>query len=224
MFVKNKGKIDFHYRKGDYLAVLKAETVSYVDENKVSAKELLSCYGQRIDIISRDLAEQIAPQFKEDRGIARRAKSTPKAVETVKKEDLNDNFIEDILKTISEPQVAPIITGAAVINEPATTDDVKVDDLGLKEANTGDKDVDDFLNGKTDKLPEGTQIISNEEAQKLLDDSKSDNIGDNVSSAGDSQNDSKSDSTSKGTSKPRANKASTKGRAKTGRGRAKKNS
>ena len=61
MFVKNKEKIDFKYRKGTYLAVLKAMTVSYVDETKVSAKDLLDCYGQRIDIISRDLAVEIAP-------------------------------------------------------------------------------------------------------------------------------------------------------------------
>ena len=39
-------------------------------------------------------------------------------------------------------------------------------------SNTGDEDVDKFLNGETDKLPEGTQIISEEEAKKLLENSE----------------------------------------------------
>ena len=235
MFVKNKEKIDFKYRKGTYLAVLKALSVSYVDENKVSANELLDCYGQRIDIISRDLALQIAPHIRDERVATKKVKPTPKVVETVKKEELNDKFIEDILKTISEPQVTSTVTGPAVVNGPATTDDVKVDDLGLKEVNTGDKDVDDFLNGKTDKLPEGTQIISDEEAQKLLEDdnNKKPEGDDNKKPEGgnskpDEDNkpegdDSKPDEDNK--PKARASKSTAKaksGKAKSGRGRGKK--
>lgn len=34
-------------------------------------------------------------------------------------------------------------------------------------SNTGDEEVDAFLNGETDKLPEGTEEISEEEAKKL---------------------------------------------------------
>ena len=98
MFVKNKEKIDFNYRKNGYLAVLKAGTVSYVDETKISAKELLACYGQRIDIISRELALEIAPKIKEVK--KEEKKAAPKKVETVKKEDLNDSFIEKILGEI----------------------------------------------------------------------------------------------------------------------------
>lgn len=45
----------------------------------------------------------------------------------------------------------------------ATGDDSDKDE----ESNTGDKDVDDFLNGKTDVLPEGTTEITEEEALKL---------------------------------------------------------
>lgn len=98
MFVKNKEKIDFNYRKSGYLAVLKAESVTYVDETKITAKELKDCYGQRIDIISRELALEIAPKVEE----AKKAEKNvaPKKVETVKKEDLNDSFIEKILGEI----------------------------------------------------------------------------------------------------------------------------
>lgn len=34
-------------------------------------------------------------------------------------------------------------------------------------ANTGDEQVDAFLNGETDEVPEGTEIITEEEAEKL---------------------------------------------------------
>lgn len=36
-----------------------------------------------------------------------------------------------------------------------------------RKAETGDKAVDDFLNGETDELPEGTKEISTEEAVAL---------------------------------------------------------
>lgn len=36
-----------------------------------------------------------------------------------------------------------------------------------EQANTGDKEVDDFLNGKTDKVPEGTEEIEEVEALVL---------------------------------------------------------
>lgn len=208
MFVKNKEKIDFHYRKGTYLAVLKALTVSYVDENKVSARELLDCYGQRIDIISRDLALQIAPHVKEEKKEAKR--KAPKVVETVRKEDLNDKFIEKILGEIGGTQEDE----ASVEN----INDLGLDELdGIKEleSNTGDKDVDDFLNGKTDILPEGTQIISDEEAQKLLE-------GDDNKKPDEDNNKSDEDNNKK--PKARASKSTTKAKsskAKSGRGRKK---
>ena len=36
-----------------------------------------------------------------------------------------------------------------------------------EKANTGDEQVDAFLNGETDELPEGTEIITEEEAEEL---------------------------------------------------------
>lgn len=36
-----------------------------------------------------------------------------------------------------------------------------------EESNTGDKAVDDFLNGKTDELPEGASEITEDEAKAL---------------------------------------------------------
>lgn len=194
MFVKNKEKIDFEYRKGTYLAVLKAMTVSYVDESKVSAKELLACYGQRIDIISRDLAMQIAPGVKEDKKEVKKAKVV-KPVETVKKEDLNDAFIEKVLGEIE---------GNSKMENPNLT--VTMGDT----SDTGNKEVDNFLNGKTDKLPEGTVEITKDEANKLEEKVNAPKV--NAPKVNESK-----------VSKVRTGRTSTKGRARTGRTKAKKN-
>ena len=116
MFVKNKASIDFKYRKSGYLAILKAGTVSYVDESKVSARELIGCYGQRIDVISRDLVEEIAPHaIKEEKAALKEAikKEAPKAKEIVKKEELNDSFIEKVLGEIEKEEKAETKTPAA---------------------------------------------------------------------------------------------------------------
>ncbi len=57
-----------------------------------------------------------------------------------------------------------------VINEEIEQEHAEAEARKAKvaeESNTGDKAVDDFLNGKTDVLPEGTTEISEEEAEKL---------------------------------------------------------
>ena len=46
----------------------------------------------------------------------------------------------------------------------------------LPAAKTGNKEVDDFLNGKTEKLPEGTEEIPEEEAQKLQAEAEADSL------------------------------------------------
>ena len=116
MFVKNRESIDFNFRKNGYLAVLKAGTVSYVDDSKVSAKELVACYGQRISIISRE------PGFEEPQEITEEVKQPevkqPK-IDEVKKEDLNDNFIENILKEI-EDEVKVKTPKAPEVKQPET--------------------------------------------------------------------------------------------------------
>ena len=91
---------DVKYSKSTGAIVIKANTVTYVDDNLVTAKELKDCYGSRISIMSPELVEEIIGEVAEF-------------------------------------------------------------------ANTGDEAVDDFLNGKTDELPEGTEEISNEEALRL---------------------------------------------------------
>ena len=175
MFVKNKEKIDFKYRKGSYLAVLKAMTVSFVDENKVSAKDLIDCYGQRIDIISHDLAAEIAPHaVKEEIKIDRTPKKieVPKKVETVKKSELNDSFIEQILGEIegdttednTEETKEDTIEETTEVTEPKTCEhgnpcDGTCEECAKKEAK--------------DKLLKETQITSEKGVLKSQDEVKS---------------------------------------------------
>jgi hypothetical protein len=49
MFVRSLMDRDVVYRKGGFDWVIKAGTVTYVDENKVSAKEIKGLYGSRIN-------------------------------------------------------------------------------------------------------------------------------------------------------------------------------
>ena len=148
MFVRNRASIDFKYRKSDYLVVLKANTVTYVDENKVSAKELRGCYGQRIEIISRDIAEDIATPHTVEEAIKKEA---PKATKIIKKEELNDSFIEKVLEEI-EGEVKKEETSTPEIKEDKTCEEVA-------------QQVVAFLSGGTDKLVEG-KVIKGEDSNK----------------------------------------------------------
>ena len=88
---------DVKYSKSTGAILIKANTVTLIDDNLVTAKELKDCYGSRITIMSQENVEQ---------------------------------YMGDL-------------------------------------ANTGNADVDAFLNGETDELPEGTKEIDNEEALRL---------------------------------------------------------
>jgi hypothetical protein len=190
MFVKNKSSIDFNYRKNGYLAVLKAGTVSYVDENIVSARDLISCYGQRIDVISLDDIETPALKKEHTKKPAEVKKVAEKKPSIIKKEELDESFIEKVLGEIEEENKAP---------------DLKDELVKILEANNA---VADFLEGKTDELPEGTEIITNEEAEKL----------ENKEIKKEENNEDKTSKAPQGNKTPKAAKTGTKTR----RGRTKK--
>ena len=122
MFVRSNMDVAVTYNKSTGSVVLKPNTVTFVKDTLVTAKELKDCYGDRISILSQELVEEI---IKEE---------APKS--DVVEEQIVDNEIER---------------------------------LGNKadEANTGDEEIDNFLNGKTDVVPEGTEEITEEEALKL---------------------------------------------------------
>ena len=105
MFVKSSMDRDVKYAKSTGVVILKANTVTLVDENIVSAKELKACYGNKISIMAQDFVDEITPEEGE------------------------------------------VTEGATFI--------------------TGNEEVDAFLNGETEKLPEGTELIDEEEALKL---------------------------------------------------------
>ena len=96
MFVRSLMSKDVTYRKGGLSLIIKAGTSTYVDENKVSAKELKSLYGDRVVISTRDGIEL--------------AKELPKPI-FVKKEEkkpvvLNEDLIEDVIAQIEAEEKA----------------------------------------------------------------------------------------------------------------------
>ena len=112
MFVRSNMDIPVRYSKSSGSVILKPNTVTFVEETIVTAKELKDCYGDRISILSDEIVEQIIEE---------------------------DKKAEQDLEVADTPD----------------------------ESNTGDEAVDNFLNGKTDEVPEGTEEITEEEALKL---------------------------------------------------------
>ena len=92
MFVKSKMSIPVKYHKNSKCYVIKPNTITYIDDVKVSPKELLDCYGQRIEIISSKMAQDYQPQKEEP------IKEQPKLEK--RKEDLTDDSLAEILKQV----------------------------------------------------------------------------------------------------------------------------
>ena len=145
MFVRNRKDIDFKYNKRGKVIVLKANTVTLVDDSLVTAKELVDCYGQRIEII------------KQSTQVATPKEVVNKEVQKPAPEPASDKVLEDILE-----QVQKELDKAAQDKVPVVDED-KVNEL-IGE----NKEVEAFLNGETDKLPEGTEEVDEDEVNKLL--------------------------------------------------------
>lgn len=92
MFVKSKMSIPVKYHKNSKCYIIKPNTITYIDDVKVSPKELLDCYGQRIEIISSKMAQDYQPQKEEP------IKEQPKLEK--RKEDLTDDSLAEILKQV----------------------------------------------------------------------------------------------------------------------------
>jgi hypothetical protein len=103
MFVRSRMSRDMIYRKGGKDWVIKAGTISTIDENIVSAQELKSLYGTRIEIISRGWA---AEPKKEAPKVAKAEpkKETPKAVKPQPPKKLNNELIDDILVELKKEE------------------------------------------------------------------------------------------------------------------------
>ena len=93
MFVRSLMDKDVIYRKGGLSWTIKANTVTFIDEVRVSAKELKGLYGSRIIIISKDavedeIAEPIIKRQKEE--LEKKPSSTL----------LDEKLIDDIIAQI----------------------------------------------------------------------------------------------------------------------------
>ena len=144
MFVRNRKNIDFNYNKSGKVIVLKANTVTLVDDSLVTAKELINCYGQRIEIIGQGVEE--APK-----------EVVNKEVQKPAPQPASDKVLEDILE-----QVQKELDKAAQDKAPVTDEDK------INEVINENTEVKAFLEGETNELPEGTEEIDEDEVNKLL--------------------------------------------------------
>ena len=88
MFVRNNLNKELMYRKSGNVLVLKACTVTYVDDNVVSEKELVGTYGSRIRVI-HEVKEAPA-----DKIIKNYSLDSEKSVEKQVKESLEEILSE----------------------------------------------------------------------------------------------------------------------------------
>ena len=146
---------EVRYHKSTGSIILKPNTVTYVDDSLVTAKELTDCYGNRISVMSKELVEEYI------------ANAAPVEVEDeVLEDELEEN---DSDEGVIAGGAAPISTNELENEGTGNGSDEDTQDSTEEDltSNTGDKDVDDFLNGETTIVPEGTQEIDEEEALKL---------------------------------------------------------
>lgn len=94
MFVRSRLSKDIVYRKRGKSWVIKAGTVTYIDENQVTAKELRELYSTRIEIISMDKLENMEIEIP--------------VKEEVKKEEIKKVQIEKSKPIISNTK--PVVT------------------------------------------------------------------------------------------------------------------
>ena len=131
MFVRSRLSKDIVYRKRGKSWVIKAGTVTYIDENQVTAKELRELYSTRIEIISMDKLESMEINIpvkeevkKEEIKKVQIEKSKPVINNTkpvVTKKHKEDDVIDRLLAEIKdevkiEAKEEPIVR---VIDEPA---------------------------------------------------------------------------------------------------------
>lgn len=101
MFIRSRMEKDVIYRRKGGVWVIKAGSVTFVDENKVTARELKSLYGSRIEIISRDKlesGEEKIPVKKEVRLVENKREAQIKP----EKKPLDETLIKDILTEIKD--------------------------------------------------------------------------------------------------------------------------
>ena len=116
MFVRSRMEKDVTYRRKGNVWIIKANSVTLIDENKVTAKELKDLYGSRIEIISRGTLDK-----KEDKKVVKEVKVEKKKEEPKPvRKPLDEMLINDILTEIKDEI-------PAVKDEPVKKEELKVE-------------------------------------------------------------------------------------------------
>lgn len=103
MFVRSRLSKDIVYRKKGNSWVIKAGTVTYIDENQVSAQELRELYSTRIAILSRDKLDKMEKEIpvkevakpKREHALKRNQKRTVDELLTEIKDEVKKEEVKD---------------------------------------------------------------------------------------------------------------------------------
>ena len=121
MFVRNREKVPLTYRRNGYTIVLNPGTVTYVDECKVTEKELKDFYGFRVEIVGKENpVEEVAPK---EAPMIKEGKVKATKVNVVAKNSLDESLLENILTEVvkENPKKAPLPKTVGVESVPKTT-------------------------------------------------------------------------------------------------------
>ena len=150
MFVKSSMSVPVRYNKSTGSIELKPKTVTYVDENIISANELLACYGSRISILPAELVEEI---IKEE-------------AEKVNEESAEDLEIDTTLNEGKEEDEGEEGTDEANEGEEANTGDKDVDDFLNGKTDVVPDGTTEITEEEALKLKEQADKKAKEEAEK----------------------------------------------------------
>ena len=162
MFVRSRLNKDIVYRKKGKDWVIKAGTVTFIDENQVTAQELRKLYSTRIEIMSRERLEAM----EQDIPVIEATKKEPQEKEIVKK-PLDEKILDDILTEIKDE--IPV--------KKEEKPEIKVDVVDpIKEAfmsNSGELDIE--LDDTDDLIIEDTE--TGDEVPTMVDTGVNENNG-----------------------------------------------
>ncbi len=132
MFVKSKMNSPAKYYKGADCVILKPNTVTFVDDTKVTAKELMDCYGQRIEVLSA-MTDEV--RVTESSSRVEKPVEEKKVVLQERKEDLTLKSLSDILKEIEEEKKEEVPEVKEEVKEevPEVKEEVKEEVPEIKE-------------------------------------------------------------------------------------------
>ena len=168
MFVKSSMSVPVRYNKSTGSIELKPKTVTYVDENIISANELLACYGSRISILPAELVEEI---IKEEAEKANEESAEDLEIDTTldegKEEDEGNEGTDEANEgdeaNTGDKDVDDFLNGKTDVVPDGTTEITEEEALKLKEEADKKAKEAEKANKKTETTKAKTNKVGNKQ-------------------------------------------------------------